>query len=112
MIETRIGPLHFENGFPEDTTRKVLDGIDYQRAVQSYLWGQIDERLHYSYGAIYTTPALGVMRVGPGGNYMQAFKDKNGDRLDGGQKYRLRVPANAPAEQFWSLTLYDTEDTR
>jgi hypothetical protein len=75
---------------------------------QTDTYGQIDERLHYTYGAIYTTPALGVMKAGPGGNYMQAFKDKNGNRFDGGKKYRLRVPANAPAEQFWSLTLYNT----
>jgi hypothetical protein len=71
-------------------------------------YGQIDERLHYTYGAIYTTPALGVMKAGPGGNYVQAFKDKDGKRLVGGKKYRLHVPANAPAEAFWSLTLYDT----
>jgi hypothetical protein len=75
---------------------------------QTDTYGQIDERLHYTYGAIYTTPGLGVMKAGPGGNYMQAFKDKNGNHFDGGKKYRLRVPANAPAEQFWSLTLYDT----
>jgi hypothetical protein len=48
------------------------------------------------------------MKAGPGGNYVQAFKDKDGNRLDGGKSYRLHVPANAPAEQFWSLTLYDT----
>jgi hypothetical protein len=72
-------------------------------------YGQIDERLHYTYGAIYTTPALGVMKAGPGGNYVQAFKDKDDNRFDGGKSYRLHVPANAPAEQFWSLTLYDTE---
>ena len=75
---------------------------------QTDAYGQIDERLHYTYGAIYTTPALGVMKAGPGGNYVQAFKDKNGSRLIGGKSYRLRVPANAPAEAFWSLTLYDT----
>jgi len=75
---------------------------------QTDAYGQIDERLHYTYGAIYTTPALGVMKAGPGGNYVQAFKDKDGNRLDGGKSYRLHVPANAPAEQFWSLTLYDT----
>jgi hypothetical protein len=74
---------------------------------QTDAYGQIDERLHYTYGAIYTTPALGVMKAGPGGNYVQAFKDKDGNRLDGGKSYRLHVPANAPAEQFWSLTLYD-----
>jgi len=74
---------------------------------QTDSYGQIDERLHYTYGAIYTTPALGVMKAGPGGNYMQAFKDRDGNRLLGGKSYRLHVPANAPAEQFWSLTLYD-----
>jgi len=75
---------------------------------QTEAYGQIDERLHYTYGAIYTTPALGVMKAGPGGNYVQAFKDKDGNRFDGGRSYRLHVPADAPAEAFWSLTLYDT----
>jgi hypothetical protein len=75
---------------------------------QTDAYGQIDERLHYTYGAIYTTPALGVMKAGPGGNYVQAFKDKDGNRLDGAKSYRLHVPADAPAEAFWSLTLYDT----
>jgi len=75
---------------------------------QTDAYGQIDERLHYTYGAIYTTPALGVMKAGPGGNYVQAFMDKDGNHLLGGKKYRMHVPANAPAEQFWSLTLYDT----
>jgi hypothetical protein len=70
-------------------------------------YGQLDERLHYTYGAIYTTPALGVMKAGPGGNYVQVFKDKDGNRFVGGKSYRLHVPANAPAEAFWSLTLYD-----
>jgi hypothetical protein len=75
---------------------------------QTDTYGQIDERLHYTYGAIYTTPALGVMKAGPGGNYVQAFKDKDGNRPDGAKSYRLHVPADAPAEAFWSLTLYDT----
>jgi hypothetical protein len=48
------------------------------------------------------------MKAGPGGNYVQAFKDKDGNRLDGAKSYRLHVPANAPAEAFWSLTIYDT----
>jgi hypothetical protein len=75
---------------------------------QTDTYGQVDERLHYTYGAIYTTPALGVMKAGPGGNYVQTFKDKDGNRFDGGKSYHLNVPANAPAEQFWSLTVYDT----
>ena len=75
---------------------------------QTDTYGQIDERLHYTYGAIYTTPALGAMKAGSGGDYLQAFKDKDGNHLDGGKAYRMHVPANAPAQSFWSVTLYDT----
>ena len=38
-VETRIGPLSFERGYPTaETSRKLLDEMDYQRAVQAYLW--------------------------------------------------------------------------
>src|SRR5687767_14202868 len=38
-VKTRIGDLKFERGYPtEDTKQKVFDEIDYQRAVQAYLW--------------------------------------------------------------------------
>jgi hypothetical protein len=75
---------------------------------ESDTYSQLDERLHYTYGAIYTSPFIGTKHAGPGSTYVQAFKDKDGNRLDGGKSYRLRVPANAPATAFWSLTLYDT----
>lgn len=29
--------------------------------------------------------------------------------LDGGKTYRLRVPPNVPARQFWAATVYDVE---
>ena len=75
---------------------------------QTETYGQVDERLHYTYGAIYTAPALGIMKAGPGGNYAQTFKDKDGHRFEGGKNYRLHVPANVPAAAFWSLTVYDS----
>jgi hypothetical protein len=38
-VDTRIGTLSFERGFPtEETKRKAFDEIDYQRAVQAFLW--------------------------------------------------------------------------
>src|SRR6516225_6342744 len=38
-IETRIGKLSFENGFPsKDTATKLYDEMDFQRATQAYLW--------------------------------------------------------------------------
>ncbi len=71
-------------------------------------YSQLDERLRYTYGAIYLSPAIGVMKAGPGANYVQTFRDKNGDHFDGGRSYRLHVPANPPVSAFWSLTLYDS----
>ena len=71
-------------------------------------YSQLDERLQYTYGAIYLSPALGVMKPGPGTNYVQTFRDKDGNHFDGGRSYRLHVPANPPAAAFWSLTLYDS----
>jgi hypothetical protein len=59
-------------------------------------YSQLDERLQYTYGAIYLSPALGVMKAGPGTNYVQAFRDKDGNHFDGGKSYRLHVPANPP----------------
>ena len=50
-------------------------------------------------------------KTGKGQVYLAAYKDKDGDWLDGGRNYLLNVPANAPAEAFWSITLYDV-DTR
>lgn len=75
---------------------------------ESENYSQLDERLHYTYGAIYTSPFIGSKKPGPGSEYVQAFKDKDGNRFDGGKTYRLHVPANVPAASFWSLTIYDT----
>jgi hypothetical protein len=75
---------------------------------ESEYYSQLDERTHYVYGAIYTSPFIGSKKPGPGSEYVQAFKDKDGKHLDGAKSYRLRVPANVPAASFWSATVYDT----
>ena len=39
-VETRVGTLEFVNGYPTDATiDKLYDEMDFQRAVQAYLWG-------------------------------------------------------------------------
>jgi hypothetical protein len=78
---------------------------------ESEFYSQVDERLHYTYGAIYTTPGIGVKKAGPGSSYVQAFEDNDGNRFDGAKSYHLKISPNVPVVAFWSLTLYDT-DTR
>ena len=45
--------------------------------------------------------------TGWGQVYMGAYKDSDGDWLDGANNYVLNVPANVPAKLFWAMTLYD-----
>jgi hypothetical protein len=41
--------------------------------------------------------------------YLDTFLDAHGQRLRGENTYRLHVPPNVPAEQFWAFTVYDRE---
>jgi hypothetical protein len=39
-VESRIGKLNFEGGWPShETIDKLYDAINFQRACQAYLWG-------------------------------------------------------------------------
>lgn len=46
---------------------------------------------------------------GQGQAYIGAYKDANGDWLQGGRSYTLHVPPNPPVAQFWGVTAYDAE---
>jgi hypothetical protein len=70
-------------------------------------YGQIDERASWYYEAIGNTVGMQGRTLGFGQVYLEAQKDSTGAWLDGGKSYHLRVPPNAPVEQFWSFTLYD-----
>ena len=38
-IETRIGKLQYETGYPtKETVEKLYDEMDFQRACQAYMW--------------------------------------------------------------------------
>lgn len=71
---------------------------------------QLDERASWFYEAIGVTDGMMGKIVGAGQVYLEAQKDSDGEWLDGGQNYVLRVPANAPVKQFWSVTVYDNDD--
>lgn len=41
--------------------------------------------------------------------YLVAIADSQGRPLEAGKTYRLRVPADMPVRQFWSLIIYNTD---
>jgi len=62
---------------------------------------------HYPYTAV--TPAMAVSIPGKGSDYAMAYIDSKKLAFDGGKTYKLEVPANPPAKDFWAVTLYDTQ---
>jgi len=55
----------------------------------------------------YSYAYVGIKHLGAGQFYLISIRDKDGEAFDGGQTYRLTVPANPPVEQYWSVTAYD-----
>lgn len=56
------------------------------------------------------SPGMVSMTPGKGAFYMMTFEDADGDQLNGDQSYKVNLPANIPAELFWSVTLYEAEN--
>jgi hypothetical protein len=45
--------------------------------------------------------------LGKGSVYMWTYTSGDGEWLDGGKSYRLRLPGGIPAANFWSIVVYD-----
>ena len=73
-------------------------------------YSELDERCDYFYEAVTASKGMVSKTPGIGQAYLGAYKDKNDHWFDGSKTYKLHVPANPPAKQFWSLTIYDTYD--
>lgn len=58
---------------------------------------------------MYHLAYFSAKHLGAGQFYLMNLRDRAGRPLDGKTTYRLTVPANAPVEQYWSVTVYDRE---
>jgi len=71
----------------------------------------LDARIWFFTNYYSVSPGMLSKVPGKGAMYMIAFTDTAGANLSGGSHYRLTLPANVPAANFWSVTLYDAESS-
>lgn len=69
----------------------------------------LDARTSFYFGYTGVTPAMAVTHPGAGSDYAIAFKDAQKKAFDGSQTYRLHLPPNVPVNNFWAVTIYDTQ---
>lgn len=100
-FEKRLEEAHYAEG----THWHFALVVDPSQRAEFY--DQLDGRAAWFYEAVTTSSGMVTTTPGVGQVYLGTYKDSDGDWLDGTKSYRLRVPADAPVKQFWSMTVYD-----
>ncbi len=107
-----FAPRYYDNGTdwtriflvpldPEDARKGSREVFDYKNYLGVY------QRAHFAQNAQTTSPLVAMAFVGKGSQYLYSHSDGDHNTLNGAETYKLHVPANVPAKDFWSLTLYD-----
>ena len=107
MFDTReSGAYKYENS----SWFTPFIGGDYQWRRDGGDGGRyLDARTLFFYGATVNTPAMALKMIGKGSQYAYNARDENGNYLYGDKTYKLNIPANVPARDFWSVVAYDPQ---
>jgi hypothetical protein len=98
------------NIFPDRKWKSGFVGSEYTWMDLDGVSGRNqDARTNFFYFATVNTPAMAMKIPGKGSQYAMAYVDSAGAPFEGARTYRVNIPANAPAKDFWSLVLYDPQ---
>ncbi len=85
----------WQTGFPGGSHEYLVNGGNGGR--------DMDSRTLFFYLATVNTPAMALELPGVGSQYAFSSRDGSGAYLDGSKTYKVNIPANPPANRFWSF---------
>jgi len=84
--------------------------LSWRNVAGAYPYLALDARIWMFTNYYSLSPGMVSQTPGKGAKYMIGFTDSEGANLSGGSNYRLTLPADIPAANFWSVTLYEAEN--
>jgi hypothetical protein len=104
--------LKYENGFVPPFLEGTRWGLPLPPETRDGLGNMFADPNEYGldgravmYHMAYFSPKV----FGGGQFYLMNISDRAGKPLEGNKTYRLKVPPNAPIQQYWSATAYDRQ---
>jgi hypothetical protein len=106
LLETR-----YDAGFPPffPNSRWMYPTLQEAIEGQGTTYSDHDKYAVDARALLYTYGYVSLKRPGTAQFYLVSIRDKDGEGFDGAKTYRLRVPPNAPVQQYWSVTAYDRQ---
>jgi hypothetical protein len=105
VFKTRMKDAYF---YPNSAWCTPFIGGSYEFLTQPGV-RNLDARTFMFYYATGITPAMAIKMVGVGSQYAGAFTDSKGKPLDGAKTYKIHLPPDIPAKNFWSFVVYDNQ---
>ena len=69
----------------------------------------LNQRTSFFYGTTGITPGMAMRLTGIGSQYLYAQVDSRKEYFDGAKTYKVTLPKDIPAVNFWSFTVYDNQ---
>ncbi len=91
--------------YPDRKWQGIAEGMTYTFSRDGA--PQIDARNNVYYMAAGNSPSMMAKSVGQGSQYLWAYRDADGNYLDGAKTYRLHILPQIPIKNFWSVVVYD-----
>ena len=95
--------------YPDSKSNWVMGYANKNTSFEADNTMNLDARVLFYYNAGGVTPAMAVTHAGAGSDYALGMLDGNDKPFDGAKTYKLHIPTSVPVNNFWAVTLYDTQ---